>query len=108
MLDTTLPSVSFRTGRPKSATSAGGSRRERASAHTSIWNDPEDRFAALNAGAQRDCRPQRGGCSKNDEEDRMTDTTRRFTAGLREALRRLDAWTLIAFNPRYPTPGGRG
>jgi hypothetical protein len=38
----------------------------------------------------------------------MTDTTRRFTAGLREALRRLDAWTLIAFNPRYPTPGGRG
>jgi hypothetical protein len=38
----------------------------------------------------------------------MTDTTRRFAAGLREALRRLDDWTLIAFNPRYPTPGRRG
>jgi hypothetical protein len=37
----------------------------------------------------------------------MTDTSRRFTAGLRRALRRLDDWTLTAFNPRYPTPGER-
>jgi hypothetical protein len=35
----------------------------------------------------------------------MTSTTRRISAGLRQALRRLDDWTLIAFNPRYPTPG---
>jgi hypothetical protein len=38
----------------------------------------------------------------------MTDTTRRFTAGLREALRRLDDWTLFAFNPRYPNSDRRG
>lgn len=37
----------------------------------------------------------------------MADTTRRFIAGLRGALRRLDDWTLTAFNPRYPTPGRR-
>ena len=31
----------------------------------------------------------------------MTGTTR-ISAGLRQVLRRLDAWTLTAFNPRYP------
>jgi hypothetical protein len=35
----------------------------------------------------------------------MTDTTR-LTRAVRRALRRLDAWTLVAFNPRYPTPRG--
>ena len=33
----------------------------------------------------------------------MTGTTR-FTGAVRRALRRLDAWTLTTFNPRYPTP----
>jgi hypothetical protein len=33
--------------------------------------------------------------------------TMRITAGVRQVLRRLDAWTLTAFNPRYPTPGRR-
>jgi hypothetical protein len=33
----------------------------------------------------------------------MTGTTR-LTSTVRRALRRLDAWTLIAFNPRYPAP----
>jgi hypothetical protein len=37
----------------------------------------------------------------------MTDTTRRITAGLRRVARRLDAWTLTTFNPRYPHPGER-
>jgi hypothetical protein len=37
----------------------------------------------------------------------MPDTTRRITAQLRRALRFLDAWTLTAFNPRYPTPADR-
>jgi hypothetical protein len=31
-------------------------------------------------------------------------TTTRLSSALRQALRRLDAWTLTAFNPRYPTP----
>ena len=31
-------------------------------------------------------------------------TTPRIADLLRQALRRLDDWTLIAFNPRYPTP----
>jgi hypothetical protein len=35
----------------------------------------------------------------------MTGTTRR-TGAVRRALRRLDAWTLETFNPRYPTPRG--
>ena len=33
---------------------------------------------------------------------------RRFTGTVRRALRRLDAWTLDALNPRYPTPPRRG
>ena len=37
----------------------------------------------------------------------MTDSTKRITARLRRAVRRLDDWTLIAFNPRYPNPGAR-
>jgi hypothetical protein len=37
----------------------------------------------------------------------MTRTSTRITAGLRQALRRLDAWTLTAFNPRYPGRGRR-
>jgi hypothetical protein len=37
----------------------------------------------------------------------MTDDTRRITARLRRAVRRLDTWTLTTFNPRYPTPGRR-
>lgn len=32
----------------------------------------------------------------------MTGSTTRFTGAVRQALRRLDAWTLTAFNPRYP------
>ena len=31
-------------------------------------------------------------------------TTPRIADLLRRALRRLDDWTLIAFNPRYPRP----
>lgn len=31
-------------------------------------------------------------------------TTPRIADLLRQALRRLDDWTLIAFNPRYPHP----
>jgi hypothetical protein len=31
----------------------------------------------------------------------------RITAGIRQVLRRLDAWTLTAFNPSYPTRGRR-
>jgi hypothetical protein len=30
-----------------------------------------------------------------------------MTSRVRRALRRLDRWTLIAFNPRYPTPADR-
>ena len=30
--------------------------------------------------------------------------TGQFTDLLRQVLRRLDDWTLIAFNPRYPSP----
>lgn len=37
----------------------------------------------------------------------MTDSTGRVRARLRRAVRRLDAWTLTAFNPRYPTPADR-
>lgn len=37
----------------------------------------------------------------------MTNTTGRITAGFRRVVRRLDAWTLVAFNPRYPSPGER-
>jgi hypothetical protein len=33
--------------------------------------------------------------------------TMRISAGIRQVLRRLDAWTLTAFNPRYPNPGRR-
>jgi hypothetical protein len=33
---------------------------------------------------------------------------RRFAGTVRRALRRLDAWTLDALNPRYPTRAGRG
>jgi hypothetical protein len=33
----------------------------------------------------------------------MTDTNR-VPGAVRRALRRLDAWTLAVFNPRYPTP----
>ena len=31
-------------------------------------------------------------------------TTARIAGLLRQALRRLDDWTLVAFNPRYPSP----
>jgi hypothetical protein len=31
-------------------------------------------------------------------------STTRLSGAVRRALRRLDAWTLEAFNPRYPTP----
>ena len=37
----------------------------------------------------------------------MTDSTKRITARLRRAVRRLDAWTLTAFNPRYPVGSTR-
>jgi len=33
--------------------------------------------------------------------------TPRFTGAVRRALRRLDAWTLATFNPRYPSPRDR-
>jgi hypothetical protein len=42
-----------------------------------------------------------------DEEGLMTDRTRRITARLRQAARRLDSWTVTVFNPRYPTPRDR-
>jgi hypothetical protein len=29
---------------------------------------------------------------------------RRVSAGSNTALRRIDDWTLVAFNPRYPSP----
>ena len=31
----------------------------------------------------------------------------RVSAGSGTALRRLDEWTLIAFNPRYPSPADK-
>lgn len=34
-------------------------------------------------------------------------TTPRIADLLRQALRRLDDWTLVAFNPRYPSPADR-
>jgi hypothetical protein len=34
----------------------------------------------------------------------MTNSTARVSSAVRRALRRLDAWTLTAFNPRYPSP----
>jgi hypothetical protein len=37
----------------------------------------------------------------------MTRTSPRITAGLRQALRRLDAWTLTAFNPSFPARNRR-
>jgi hypothetical protein len=42
--------------------------------------------------------------STDEEEDMPNTTTRRIADLLRQALRRLDEWTLVAFNPRYPTP----
>jgi len=33
--------------------------------------------------------------------------TNRIADLLRQALRRLDDWTLLAFNPRYPGPADR-
>jgi hypothetical protein len=33
--------------------------------------------------------------------------TNRIAHLLRQALRRLDDWTLVAFNPRYPGPADR-
>ena len=43
---------------------------------------------------------------EHDEEEDMPNTTiSRIPALLRQALRRLDDWTLVAFNPlRYPSP----
>jgi hypothetical protein len=52
-------------------------------------------------------RPATQRVARTDEEDSMTDTSRRISARLRRGLRRLDDWTLTAFNPRYPTPGQR-
>jgi hypothetical protein len=40
--------------------------------------------------------------TETPKEDGMITT--RFTSVVRRALRRLDGWTLTAFNPRYPTP----
>ena len=37
----------------------------------------------------------------------MISTAARVNSAVRQALRRLDAWTLTAFNPRYPTPTRR-
>jgi hypothetical protein len=34
-------------------------------------------------------------------------TSTRFTSAVRQALRRLDAWTLDVFNPRYPSRADR-
>jgi hypothetical protein len=33
--------------------------------------------------------------------------TTRLSSTVRRALRRLDAWTLTTFNPRYPSPRDR-
>jgi hypothetical protein len=41
------------------------------------------------------------------KEDDMTGTTTRITNAVRQALRRLDAWTLTAFNPGYPARNRR-
>ena len=37
----------------------------------------------------------------------MPDTTRVLLSGLARLARRFDAFTLEAFNPRYPTPADR-
>jgi hypothetical protein len=51
-------------------------------------------------------RPQRRGRGPehDEEEDMPNTTTPRIADLLRQALRRLDDWTLVAFNPRYPSP----
>ncbi len=42
---------------------------------------------------------------EHDEEDAMPNTKiTRFSDLLRQVLRRVDDWTLVAFNPRYPSP----
>ncbi|OLL73018.1 hypothetical protein Ae168Ps1_1400c [Pseudonocardia sp. Ae168_Ps1] len=38
----------------------------------------------------------------------MSDTLRVLRSGLGTIARRIDAYTLQAFNPVYPTPAGRG
>jgi len=57
----------------------------------------------------RTARPQRRGRGlEHDEEEDMPKTdTNRIADLLRQALRRLDDWTLLAFNPRYPGPADR-
>lgn len=37
----------------------------------------------------------------------MSDTLRTLRSGLTRVARRVDDWTLAAFNPVYPTPAGR-
>ena len=58
------------------------------------------------ANGARPASPQRRGRgTQHDEEDAMPNTkTGQFTNLLRQVVRRLDDWTLIAFNPRYPSP----
>jgi hypothetical protein len=51
-----------------------------------FWNDPEDQRAIE-------------GVTPNS-----MGTRARMTARIRRTLRRVDDWTLTAFNPRYPTP----
>ncbi len=53
--------------------------------------------------------PQRRGRGhEHDEEVLMPNTTiGRIPGLLRQVLRRLDDWTLVAFNPRYPGPADR-
>jgi len=42
---------------------------------------------------------------EHDEEDAMPNVKiGQFHDLLRQVLRRVDDWTLVAFNPRYPSP----
>ena len=50
--------------------------------------------------------PQRRGrgLTNHEEDDMPNTTTPRIADLLRQVLRRIDDWTLVAFNPRYPSP----
>ena len=71
------------------------------------WNDSEDQLAEPGDGpSARPARPQRRGRGmEHDEEDAMPNVKiGQFHDLLRQVLRRVDDWTLVAFNPRYPSP----
>jgi hypothetical protein len=42
-----------------------------------------------------------------EDDDMPKTTTPRIADLLRQVLRRIDDWTLVAFNPHYPSPADK-